>query len=163
MRATILCSLLAGVAACGGESSQTPTSAIPPPTPTPSPAVVIASFELAPAAGTVRAAALQWRLEVRLNERVPGLFVRVDLETGIYGQGEACYASEFSQATALDPQARLGVSVTGFARSPRPGSRCDGSQFKPVYAYVRVFAAADPSARQPVASGDFAVSVTVVD
>jgi hypothetical protein len=136
---------------------------MPTPTPTPNAPVAIASFALAPAVGTVRAAELRWSLELRLNERVPGLFVRVDLETGIYGQGEACYASEFSQATPLDPQQRLGVSVTGFARSPRPGSRCDGSQFKPVYAFVRVFAAADPYARQPVASGDFGVSVTVVD
>jgi len=163
MRPTILCLALAGAAACGDGSSQAPTPAIATPTPTSNPAVVIASFAVAPADGTVRAAELQWSLELRLNERVPGLFVRVDLETGIYGQGEACYASEFSQATALDPQGRFGVSVTGFARSPRPGSRCDGSQFKPVYAFVRVFAAADPYARQPVAGGDFAVSVTVVD
>jgi hypothetical protein len=153
---------LVALAACGSDSFA-PSSTPATPAPAPSPAVVVTGFALAPGDGTVRAAELQWQVTLRVRERLPGLFVRVDLETGIYGQGEACYASELSVATAIDAQPALRVGAPAFARSPRPGSACDGRTFKPVYAYVRVFDAADAYARQPVASEQFPVAVTVTN
>jgi hypothetical protein len=124
---------------------------------------IVTSFTLAPGIGTVRASDLQWSIEFSLTQRVPGLFVRVDLETGPFGQGEACYASEFVQATALGPQSQLGVTMMGFTKSPRADSRCDEAQFKPRYAFVRLFVAADPFAQTPVAGGDYSVFVTVTE
>lgn len=160
-KAAIAAALVA-LSACGSDGIGPPSTPATP-TPAPGPAVVVTGFTLAPAEGTVRAADLQWQVALRIGERIPGLFVRVDLETGIYGQGEACYASELSVATAIDAQATLRVGAPAFARSPRPGSVCDGKTFTPVYAYVRAFDAADAYARQPVASGQFPVAVTVTN
>jgi hypothetical protein len=155
------------VAACQFEPPSTPLT-VPPPTPSPAqPAapVLIRSFGLSSAGGSVRAPRLGWTLNLDIAQRQPGLFVRVDLEFGPANLTNACYASEVAYSKAFDPQTALEVQSMGFVAAERlwPGFSCDWRAFQPTLAAVRVFGAADPLRLTPVASGRFPVSITVTE
>jgi len=68
------------------------------------------SLTLTHSGGTVRAADLGWSMTLRLTEPVPGLFVRVDLQSGVTLE-QSCYASEFTYSAPLEPVPTFGVTV----------------------------------------------------
>jgi hypothetical protein len=98
-----------------------------------------------------------------VNEAVPGMFVRVDLQAGLIPQGSSCYASELTYTAAIPPGRGLEMHATGFVKAPLPGSSCDGPTFQSNIAEVRVFATANTFAQSPVAGGNFSVAVTVTE